>query len=233
MNRDQERGTGEPRPRPHHTAPAQQTRTQSAARRQDSQERILFLSGLVSRVSDLTTKTLGAQPNTIHNKMGFPALALAAALALLAPQRAAADAPSLSCGAGLCFASGIGSGMVLQQAPARAALYGSVPAGSPAGAAVTVSLNASDGSYAKTFSAASAADGTWKVLLDAMPGSDVAGGVSFRARADCAACAGGGASSNTLVDVLFGDVFFCSGQSNSEYARADSPLRGRRAPSDA
>jgi hypothetical protein len=96
----------------------------------------------------------------------------ALASALLAC-RVAADAPpppSLSCGAGLCVASGLGSGMVLQQGPARAALFGSVPAGSPAGAAVTVSLNATDGSYSKTFSTAAMADGTWKVLLDARPG---------------------------------------------------------------
>ena len=131
------------------------------------------------------------------------------AAALLAA-RAAADAPSLSCGAGLCFASGLGSGMVLQQAPARAALYGSVPAGSPAAAAVSVSLNSTDGSgFAKVYSTTAAADGTWKVLLDARPG-----GGSYAARADCASCAGGGKSSNTLTDIVFGDVFFCSGQSN-------------------
>jgi len=131
------------------------------------------------------------------------------AAALLAA-RAAADTPSLSCGAGLCFASGLGSGMVLQQAPARAALYGSVPAGSPAAAAVSVSFNATDGSgFAKVYSTTAAADGTWKVLLDARPG-----GGSYAARADCASCAGGGKSSNTLTDIVFGDVFFCSGQSN-------------------
>ena len=96
------------------------------------------------------------------------------------------------------------------QGPARAALFGSVPAGSPAGAAVTVSLNATDGSYSKTFSTAAMADGTWKVLLDARPG-----GGDYAARADCASCAGGGASSNTLRDVTFGDVWYCSGQSNS------------------
>jgi len=140
--------------------------------------------------------------------MAAAKLFVVAALAL----RAAADAPSLSCGAGLCFASGISSGAVLQQAPARAALYGSVPAGTAPGSAVTVSLNATDGSYSKTFSAAAAADGTWKVLLDARPG-----GGDYRARADCAACAGGagGQRSNTITDLTFGDVIFCSGQSSA------------------
>ena len=142
---------------------------------------------------------------------------MARSLALISAAAAAAlaraEPASLSCGAGLCFASGIGSSMVLQQAPARAAVYGSVPAGSPAGASVVVSINATDGSFSKTYAAAANADGSWKVVLgDARPG----GAATYSLAASCANCAGsaGDRVTPTLTDVVFGDVFFCSGQSN-------------------
>ena len=133
--------------------------------------------------------------------MLLPVLLLASAVPL-----AAKIAPSLSCSsAGLCFASGLSSGAVLQRAPARAALYGSL-LGAP-GAAVSVRVAAADGSYSKTFFATAAADLTWKVLLDPMP----AGG-NFTAEASCPKCTGRKAAA--LSDLTFGDVILCSGQSN-------------------
>jgi sialate O-acetylesterase len=132
---------------------------------------------------------------------------MARAALLAGALAAAAAAPSLSCGASLCFASGLSTGAVLQRAPSAAVLYGSAPPGS-AGARVTLALNATDGSYGKVFSGAVAADGTWRVVLDARP----AGG-DYAATVACAACAGGSAAA-TIRDLTFGDVWFCGGQSN-------------------
>ena len=93
--------------------------------------------------------------------------ALLPALLLLASSARAA--PSLSCGDGLCFSSGLSTGGVLQRAPARAALYGSAHAGSPVGAAVVVTLTAADGSSAVNATGAVGADRTWRALLPPMP----------------------------------------------------------------
>ena len=130
-------------------------------------------------------------------------------IALLLSVCSAALPPSLSCSStGLCFASGLSSGAVLQRAPERAALFGSL-LGS-AGALVTVRLASTDGAYVRLFNASAAADLTWKVLLEPLP----AGG-NYSATASClSGCSAGSTVHATLTDLTFGDVFFCAGQSN-------------------
>ena len=135
------------------------------------------------------------------------ATAAAAALLLAALASPASAAPSLSCGDGLCFSSGLSTGGVLQRAPARAALYGSAHQSSPVGAAVVVTLRAADGSPAANATGAVAADRTWRALLPPMPT-----GGNYSVTADCAACTG--QRTAVISDLTFGDVIFCAGQSN-------------------
>ena len=125
-------------------------------------------------------------------------------LALLALARAQVT----PCGNGLCLSGQFNDNMILQRAPERAALYGTLaPAGAPL--SVTLSGAANDGSlYNKTFAAASLPDGTWKVLLDPM-----ATGGNYSAALSCPTCTGDPVS--PFVNITFGDVFYCSGQSNS------------------
>ena len=117
-------------------------------------------------------------------------------------------APSLSCSSqGLCFASGLSTGAVLQRGPERAALYGSIT-GAP-GALVSVRLASVDGAYAATFNATAAEDLTWKVLLDARPM-----GGNYTARATCShGCTGRQAAA--IEDLTFGEVILVLGQSNA------------------
>jgi hypothetical protein len=128
-------------------------------------------------------------------------------LSLLIAVATVTAAPSLSCGDDICFASGIGSGAVLQRAPAAAVLYGSVKSGSPPGSDVTVTLNSTDGSN-QIFHGSVAVDGTWRVQLSPQPT-----GGNLSATVACAACKG--ARKTTIYDLTFGDVYYCSGQSNA------------------
>ena len=101
--------------------------------------------------------------------------------------------------------------MVLQRAPSMAALYGSagnVTGSSPA--QVTVHVSSSDRDVSKTYTSPVDDEGNWKVLLDpAEAGGDYTMSV---------ACTSGCTNTtvSTLVNVTFGDVYFCSGQSNME-----------------
>jgi len=125
----------------------------------------------------------------------------------------AAAAPFNSCGSGVCFSGNINHNAILQRAPERSAVYGSVNTASPAGAQVVVTLagTAADGSaYSKDFPAAVNADSTYKALLDAMPAWG-----NFTITATCSACAGSPLSVS-VVGVTFGDVYLSSGQSNME-----------------
>ena len=103
---------------------------------------------------------------------------LSAALLLAA----AARAQLTPCGTSLCFSGQFNDNALLQRAPQRAALYGTL---APAGAALSLTLASADGAYNKTFAAASNADASWKVLLDAMP----AGG-NYSASLSCPTCTG-------------------------------------------
>ena len=101
--------------------------------------------------------------------------------------------------------------LVLQMAPARAALFGTAAPG----AAVTVRLLGPNGLAFTSppapvaISGDPALHGTWKVLLPAQ-----APGFGYNLTATCAGCAD--ASPATLADVGFGSVYLCSGQSNME-----------------
>ena len=109
------------------------------------------------------------------------------------------------------FSAAFSSSMVLQRAPAQAAVFGTAAPG----ATVTVQL-AGPGGFAYTSPPAAVArsadpsrNGTWKVLLPARPA-----GLFYSLSAGCAGCAN--ATPALLGDVAFGDVFLCSGQSNME-----------------
>ena len=98
------------------------------------------------------------------------------------------------------FANTQGDHMVLQQAPAKAQVWGFAAAG----ASVTVTSTAS-GAAPVTVSAG--ADGTWAAALAPVAASTTAVTIS----------ASSGGETITLLDVLYGDVFFCSGQSNMQF----------------
>ena len=97
--------------------------------------------------------------------------------------------------------------MVLQQAPAKAQVWGFAPPGTK----VSVTTSAAG----KAVKATTAADGTWQVALAPAVGSMKP--VTVTATADAADAD----AAITLVDVLYGDVWFCSGQSNM-YVRDDA-----------
>ena len=117
----------------------------------------------------------------------------------------------------LCIAHPTNDHAVLQRAPAHAAVTGSVPAAfRPKGAAavVTLVLTQLDPAPAtnKTYTALINPDNTWKVVLDAHPT-----GGNFSLVATCSSgCVDTGPTNNTAaaVDLTFGDVYLCTGQSN-------------------
>lgn len=102
----------------------------------------------------------------------------------------------------LAVASALGSGMVLQRAPARAAVWGTAPPG----ARVSVAVGA-----AASATATADADGRWSARLPALP-----------AGAHGAVNVSSAYGSVVLDDVLFGDVFLCSGQSNMVFSLAQA-----------
>lgn len=133
---------------------------------------------------------------------GLLTLALGLTLAAAVPP----IPPALSCSsAGICFASGLSSGAVLQRSPEVAVAYGS--ALGPPGAPIHITLASSNGSFTHTVDCALAADGTWRAVLPAMPT-----GGNFSLRAACPSCAK--RKDTTINDLTFGDVFYAGGQSN-------------------
>lgn len=128
---------------------------------------------------------------------------------------------------GVQFSGVFSSSMVLQRAPASAAVYGFCGNNGEgarvlsrcnftAGAVVEVTVSGGESSPASPSSppyslqTAIAADGTWKALLR----PTTAGG-SYSITVSClAGC--GNSSASTIAQVTFGDVFYCSGQSNME-----------------
>ena len=130
--------------------------------------------------------------------------------------------------------------MLLQQAPAKAAIYGFLDFNaSTANAVVRVTLTPADGGAPTTVEAllnatfqtfgpdwgvrpcASCPDinppfnpfnaplASWKALLPPQP----AGG-NFTITATCAGCSAMGPSAVTITNVIFGDMWYCTGQSN-------------------
>ena len=113
--------------------------------------------------------------------------------------------PALSCSdAGICFASGLSSGAVLQRAPEVAVAYGS--ALGAAGAPIRVTLASANGTFTRTVDCALGADGTWRTALPAMPT-----GGNFSLRAACPTCTK--RKEVAISDLTFGDVFYAGGQS--------------------
>eukprot|EP01120_Amphizonella_sp_Union-15-10_P017193 TRINITY_DN947_c0_g1_i5.p1 TRINITY_DN947_c0_g1~~TRINITY_DN947_c0_g1_i5.p1 ORF type:complete len:494 (+),score=91.72 TRINITY_DN947_c0_g1_i5:100-1581(+) len=91
----------------------------------------------------------------------------------------------------------LGSHMVLQRAPQRANLWGFTSAG----VRVEVTFNSA------TYSAISNAKGEWNVFL---PPTPAGGPYTIRVLSDAG-------ESVFLEDILFGDVYICSGQSNMQF----------------
>lgn len=106
------------------------------------------------------------------------------------------------------FALAYGDHMVLQQAPAKATVWGFAQPASR----VTVKATA-PAANGNTFTAevvTAGSDGTWKAMLPA-----VAGGAAHPYTVT--ATSSTAASAIAIHDVLFGDVWVCGGQSNMEY----------------
>lgn len=114
-------------------------------------------------------------------------------------------------GTGFNFSVVFSDHVVLQQAPAAAAVFGQT--GGPAGGAAAISVTVTPSSGSPYTVPAVVAAGRWKALLKPTP--DTQGAVTFSITATCASgCTG--AASVTLSDVAFGDVWYCAGQSESE-----------------
>jgi hypothetical protein len=114
-------------------------------------------------------------------------------LLLSGAAQAAADEP-------VSFSAGFSSDMVLQRAPAKAALYGFGTG------PVSVHVAGTDGTAAAveyTVVAQPRADGAWKAFL-----------APHEAGGSYTIIASSGGSSATLERVTMGDVYYCSGQSN-------------------
>ena len=138
------------------------------------------------------------------------------------------------------FDSVFGPNMVLQQAPAKAAVYGFMdynasmagaevlvtltPAGGGAPTTVRAALNATYQTFGPDWGVRPCATcpdinppfnpfnqplASWKALLPPQPQ-----GGDFTVTAACAGCSSLAPSSASIVNVTFGDVWFCQGQSN-------------------
>lgn len=110
------------------------------------------------------------------------------------------------------FSAAFSDHMVLQRAPQQAALFGTATPG----ATVTVRVEGPN-NYSYTSApvpVAASADitrnGTWKVIIPPQ-----GAGFGYSILAACDGCLNASSVPATLNDVGFGDVFLCSGQSNS------------------
>ena len=126
--------------------------------------------------------------------------ALSGGVAVLVPvvgqaQAAPHTPPAIRAAAGLRLSRLVGDGMVMQRG-ARVPVWG----WAPSGAAVAVTF---DG---RPYAARAAADGRWQVTLPTMP----AGGPH-------AMTVAAGGERVAVRDILVGDVWVCSGQSNMEW----------------
>ena len=121
------------------------------------------------------------------------------------------------------FGPVLGSHMVLQQAPAAAAVYGPAPVG-----ATSVTVTVSDGKTSYDVVAKVGKDATHQPVgyVDPKSGANLpitnfswkavlhptAAGGDYSITAKCTGCTG--APTATLEHVTFGDMWYCSGQSN-------------------
>ncbi|XP_035678566.1 sialate O-acetylesterase-like isoform X1 [Branchiostoma floridae] len=104
------------------------------------------------------------------------------------------------------WASYYGNHMVLQQGPHRAVLWGY----GEVGATVNVSIDTSVSVFSSMVHEGENGRGVWKVALDPMPPG---GPYRIQGVHDT----NGTLQRNFLEDVMFGDVWVCSGQSNMEF----------------
>ena len=124
----------------------------------------------------------------------------------------AAAAAAAATGSRLRFSRALGSHMVLQQAPARATIWGF---GAPPGGQVAVTLRAlaagagGQGRLVANATATAGADGSFAALLPPQPAGPRGSPTAHVVRA---ALAGGSSTVATeIVDVLFGEVWLCGG----------------------
>jgi len=104
---------------------------------------------------------------------------------------------------GVSFSGVFGNGTVLQRAPNLASVYGF----SPLGSVVTVLITNATG-YQETKSVAAMSDGTWKYTLS----KPMMTGGNYTVTVSCNTCN----NKMSLYNITFGDVWYCSGQSNME-----------------
>jgi sialate O-acetylesterase len=149
---------------------------------------------------------------------------LLVALAALLAGAAAGKPPPAPPPPAFGFSPVLGEWMVLQQSPAAAAVYGVAPE-----SATGVTITVSDGKTSYDVVAKVGRDAThqpygyvdpsganlpvqnntWKAILH-----PTAAGGDYTITAKCAGCTN--VSTATLAHVTFGDMWYCSGQSNSE-----------------
>ena len=116
-----------------------------------------------------------------------------------------------SCVAYPLLPTAIASNMVLQRAPAKAAIWGN---NANPGETVNVRLNNSDQSASTdattttSWSTTAAHNGSWSVALDPQP---ISTGATIEVRTSSG-------RSQVITNVAFGDVYLCSGQSNMEFS---------------
>ena len=113
--------------------------------------------------------------------------------------------PGGSCAAYPLLPTALASNMVLQRAPARAAIWG---LNAHPGEKVTVRLSNHRGATTTWSTTAAAHNGSWSIAIDPQPVS-----------VDCTIeVSTSGGRSQVLTNVAFGDVYLCSGQSNMEFS---------------
>ena len=105
------------------------------------------------------------------------------------------------------FANSFGDHMVLQAAPSSAVIWG----WGPVGGKVTVTVASTEALQSVVMHCVVDANGRWTTTL---PNAINA---SLAAYTVTASLAGTTSTDVTLTDVLFGDVFICSGQSNMQF----------------
>ncbi len=103
----------------------------------------------------------------------------------------------------LAFGNTQGSNMVLQQAPQTAKVWGNATSGS----SITVQLMDSNNQMVDKQTATTASNGLWSVYFKPIPASNDVYSIT----------ASDGSSTVSMSNILFGDVWFCSGQSNMQY----------------
>ena len=169
------------------------------------------------RLPPLAAKTPAADHHTTQQQqpsMRGPLLLLA--VTLLSRSGAAQDHldPFPNATAGTFFSGVFSSGAVLQRAPRAARLFG-VVIGATAESTVTVTVAGAGASYEVV---AEVEVTTMKVKAGGLYARWVAtlrpheAGGNVTAAAACAACGTANGNSAKLVDLQFGDVWFCSGQ---------------------